>query len=157
MKLREWLEKWNMTSLKIKLPYLEMEWNPQDEDRIAAWELYVELLTRITTQPLPDDHGDEESALQSVHSIFPITREVIRKHGPGCIEFTKVAVIVLNQIIRPFTAKWHGLSMQSAFDEDAQRNAFRQELSALQVELRKYQKMLADIAGVEDLTDLEDI
>ncbi|MEM7621337.1 MAG: hypothetical protein AAF228_12970 [Pseudomonadota bacterium] len=157
MKLREWLEKWNMTSLKIQLPYLEMEWNPQDADKAAAWELYVELLTRITTQPLPDDHGDEETALKSIYAIFGITREVIRKYGPGCIEFTKIAVIVLNQIIRPFTAKWHKLSMSGAFDEDAKRQAFRQDLKALQVELSKYQKMLADISGVEDLTDLQDI
>ena len=31
---------------------LEMEWAPRDPDRKAAWELYVELLTRIATQYL---------------------------------------------------------------------------------------------------------
>ena len=33
---------------------------------------------------------------------------------------------------------------------------FREELAALQEELRKYSRMLADIADIEDLTDLED-
>jgi len=51
MKWKKWLENWDMTSLKISLPFMEMEWNPQDEDKTAAWEMYIELLTRITTQP----------------------------------------------------------------------------------------------------------
>ena len=50
MKLKEWLDSWSMTSLKIKAHFLEMEWKPQDVDKDAAWELYIELLTRITTQ-----------------------------------------------------------------------------------------------------------
>lgn len=105
MKLGKWLENWDMTELKIKAPFLEMEWQPKDEDKVAAWELYVELLTRITTQPLAQDYGDEKTALYSAHSLFPITREVIKNNGRNCIEFTKIAVVVLNQRIRPFTAK----------------------------------------------------
>ena len=66
-----------------------------------------------------------------------------------------MAVVVLNQIIRPFTAKWHRLSLQGAFDNPEKRVEFGKELSALQLTLRKYTKMLADMAGVEDLTVLE--
>ncbi|MBP5788884.1 MAG: hypothetical protein J6W29_01440, partial [Neisseriaceae bacterium] len=70
MNWKQWLEKWGMTSLKINAPYLEMEFKPQDNDRNAAWELYVEMLTRISTQPLKDEHGDEQTALNSIHSLF---------------------------------------------------------------------------------------
>ena len=52
MKLRKWLENWDMTSLKIKAQFLEMDWAPQESDKNAAWEMYIELLTRITTQSL---------------------------------------------------------------------------------------------------------
>lgn len=156
VKWSKWLEKWDMTSLKIKVPFLEMEWEPRDEDREAAWELYIELLTRITTQPLAQEHGDEETALASVYSIFPITREVIKRNSRHCIEFTKIAVVVLNQIIRPFSAKWHRLSVKGAFSDAAQCAEFRVELEELQGNLRKYSKMLADMANVEDLTELED-
>ncbi len=109
MKWRKWLENWDMTSLRIKAPFLDMEWKPQDEDKNAAWELYIELLTRVATQPLRAEHGDEEAALASVHTLFELTREIIRRNGRHCVEFTKIAVVVLNQIIRPFTAKWHKL------------------------------------------------
>lgn len=64
MKWKKWLENWDMTSLKIKTPFLEMDWNPQEKDKDAAWEMYIELLTRITTQSL--EYGDEKSALDSI-------------------------------------------------------------------------------------------
>lgn len=155
MKLRELLDKWSMTSLKINAHFLEMEFAPSDYDKNAAWELYIELLTRIATQHLDPSHGDEETAIDSIHSLFALTREVIKRQGRHCIEFTKIAVVILNQVIRPFTAKWHGLSVQGAFTEEAQCKAFREELSQLQGSLRQYTKMLADMAGVEDLTELE--
>ena len=155
MKWEEWLEKWSMTSLKIKTPFLEADWQPRDKDKDAAWELYVELLTRITTQPLPDEYGDEETALESVHKLFELTREVIKRHGRLCNEFTKIAIVILNQKIRPFTAKWHKSVVDGSFEREDAKKEFRAELKDLQGVLRIYTKMLADMAGVEDLTELE--
>jgi len=155
MKWRKWLENWDMTSLRIRAPFLDMEWRPQDEDKAAAWELYIELLTRITTQPIDPEHGDEKTALKSVYSLFPITRQVLKNNTRSCTEFTKLAVVVLNQVVRPFTAKWQRLALQGAFENHEKRVEFRNELSALQLTLRKYTRMLADMAGVEDLTVLE--
>ncbi|HQQ00381.1 MAG TPA: hypothetical protein PLY86_18150 [bacterium] len=155
MRWREWLEKWSMTSLKIKTPFLETEWHPKDKDKDAAWELYIELLTRIATQPLPNEHGDESTALESIHKLFGLTREIIREHGRECIEFTKIAVIVLNQVIRPFTAKWHKESLANAFADSQKCDEFRKELVEIQSSLINYAKMLSDMAGVEDLTELE--
>ena len=156
MKWQEWLEKWSMTSLKIKTPFLEADWQPKDKDKDAAWELYIEMLTRITTQPLPKEHGDEATALESIHDLFSLTREIIKKHGSECIEFTKIAIVVLNQIVRPFTAKWHNEALANAFADSQKCDEFRKELIALQIALRCYTKMLSDMAGVEDLTELED-
>lgn len=94
MKWKKWLENWDMTYLKINLKFLEMEWQPSDPDKAAAWEMYIELLTRITTQPLTEQAGDERAALDSIYSLFPTTREAIRRHGRECGEFTKLAVVV---------------------------------------------------------------
>jgi len=155
MKWRKWLENWDMTSLKINLKFLEMEWQPKEPDKSAAWELYIEMLTRIATQRLQPKHGDENTALDSIHSLFPLTREIIKRHGRDCTEFTKIAIVILNQIVRPFTAKWHKLSLQDAFNSNKQRLSFRKELEKLQIDLCKYTRMLADMAEVEDLTNLE--
>lgn len=155
MKWNDWLSKWGMSSLKLSLGFLESEWSPQASDRDAAWDLYIELLTRITTQPLPEDEGVEGAALESVYAVFGLTREAIRRHGRGCTEFARLAIVILNQVIRPFTAKWHRLSENGAFDEPAACQQFRSELAELQAVLRTYCKMLADLADVEDMTHLE--
>ncbi len=155
MKRRDFLERWGLSSLKISLPFLEGEFNPCDPDRAAAWELYVELLTRITTQHLAPEDGDEKTALQSVHALFALTREILKRQGSGCGEFAKLAIPVLNQVIRPFTAKWHRLELADAFETADRRREFRTELTTLQSRLRSYTRALADMALVEDLTVLE--
>jgi len=144
-----------MTSLKIKLGILETEWKPQDADRTAAWEMYVELLTRVTTQPLWEQSGDDETALTSICSLFPSTREVLRRQERGAMEFAKLAVVILNQKVRPFTGKWHGVEERGELSKH--RIDFRRELVVLEDVLRVYTQMLGDMAGVEeDLTAIEE-
>src|SRR5947208_2802106 len=124
MKLKKWLENWDLTNLKLNVGVLEAEWQPQEKDREAAWELYVEMLTRIVTQPLPVEHGDEKTALDSVFALFGITREILRRKGRECVQFTKISVVVLNQVVRPFTAKWHKRSLEGAFSDEVSQRAF---------------------------------
>ncbi len=155
MKRRDFLEQWGISGLKLSLPFIDAEFSPRDPDRAAAWELYVELLTRITTQPLPVEHGDEKAALDSVHALFPLTRDILKQHGSGAGEFAKLAIPVLNQIVRPFTAKWHRATLAGAFQDAARRAEFRGELTSLQSILRSYTRALAAMAQVEDLTTLE--
>ena len=98
------------------------------------------------------NEGDEATALESVHSLFAITRNILKEKGKNAVNFTKIAIVVLNQIIRPFTAKWHRKMLNGAFQDEDQCLIFRNELSVLQNELIKYTKLLADLAMVEDLT-----
>ncbi len=107
--------------------------------------------------PLPKEHGDKQTALNSVFALFVLTRDVLKKHGREAEEFAKIAIIVLNQVIRPFTAKWHKESINGAFEKEDKCDEFREELAKLQHQLTLYTRMLSDMAGVEDLTKLEDI
>ena len=141
----------NDTDLKVA----DVELSFKEADKDAAWELYIEMLTRITTQPLPSEMGDEQTALDSVFSLFSTTREILRRSGRNTIEFSKVAIPVLNQVVRPFAAKWHKESLSGGFDDEGRCKGFRDELELLQDMLQNYNRILANIAGVEDLTDLE--
>ena len=156
MQLRKLLEKWDLTSLKINTPFLDMQWEPKDEDKDAAWDLYVELITRVATQRLEPDEGDEAAALKSINDLFPLTRSTIKRNGRHCVNFTRIAVVILNQKVRPFTATWHRRFVAGALN-DSDKDAFRVELGRLQTDLRNYTRLLADLAGVEDLTDLEHV
>ena len=155
MNLGNLFKKFHLEKVRLNLHAVQLEVSFQEADKDAAWELYVEMLTRIVTQPLPSEAGDEKTALDSVYSLFSSTREILRRRGRGTIQFSKVAIPVLNQVVRPFTAKWHKESLIGALSDESKQAEFRNELRLLQGDLRNYNRMLAEIAGIEDLTDLE--
>ena len=155
MELRTLFKNFHLDKIRLGPSGAAVEISFDQADKDAAWELYIEMLTRIVTQPLPSEAGDEKTALASVYALFEITREILRQRGRGTIQFSKVAIPVLNQVVRPFTAKWHKESLAGAFEHEEKRKEFRGELEILQRDLRNYNSILAEIAGVEDLTNLE--
>lgn len=134
----------------------DREWKPDENDQQAAWEMYVEMSTRITTQPLPLEHGDEKTALESIYSLFPSTRDVLKKHGRHCKTFPILAIGILNHEVRPFTQKWHSRSLAGDLDQEVTCLEFRNELKSIQEVLREYMQVLAKMAGVEDFANLTD-
>ncbi len=90
-------------------------WVPSDEERTAAWEMYVELVTRSSVVELKPDEGLLREVLTSLYSLFDTTRVILRSHGPavataqdgGVVSFGHLAVSILNQVIRPLLATWH--------------------------------------------------
>ncbi|MET7574893.1 hypothetical protein ABZT04_41440 [Streptomyces sp. NPDC005492] len=103
--------------VKLNLHVLEISgtWVPNDAERRAAWEVYVELVTRVSVVPLRTDEGLMREALSSLYSLFATTRDVLRQHGPevaepkrnGQCNFGYLAVAMLNFGIRPLLARWH--------------------------------------------------
>lgn len=152
MTLREIFNKFNIeSSLHIHaFGVFDLEIKYTDVDRQAAWDLYIELITRITTQPLDDEAGNEQTALDSVYGIFKLTRDILHKTGPKAANFAKVAVLVLNKVLRPFTSKWHKLSSTGAFQDEALKKSFRAELSVLQENVLTYTDILSAIAGLDE-------
>lgn len=137
-------------AIRLSLPgAASVSWTGQfrNADKQAAWELYVEMATTIVTQPLHEG-GDEQSALNSLYSLFPTTREVLRRHGPQASECGRVAIAILNSAVRPTTTKWHGKSLSGAFAEETQKAEFRRDLEELQKHLVNYIEQLAMIAGI---------
>lgn len=115
-------------------------------DKVPAHALWVELSTRITTQRLHFRSGDEETAARSIYTLFAKTRSLMEAH-PDARAFQEVAERMLNQIIRPYTARWHGWMVPDPKlkDKDGQpltkfrdpqlRRKFRGELRELQPQL----------------------
>ena len=123
----------------------------------AAWDLYVEMVTRITTQPLPPEHGDEKTALDSIYSLFQTTRDILHAEGPECVEFAQLAIGILNDEVRPFTAEWHKRSLADAFDDPAACDEFRTAHEKLRRILCGYMQALALLAGIADITDISEV
>lgn len=138
VKVHDILTQFHLEKIRLNAAFLTMEISFREADSSAAWDLYVEMLTRVVTQPLPGDAGEEEAAVASVYSLFPTFREILRRQGPEAAQFAKIAIPVLNQVVRPFTTKWHSISHAGGLHDPQLRATFRQELADLQVDLWIY-------------------
>lgn len=67
-------------------------------ERDAAWELYVEVVTRIAVVELKPGEGSLREALSSLSSPFATTRDILRKYGQ------RLAVRAVNQMFRSATS-----------------------------------------------------
>jgi hypothetical protein len=158
--------------VSLNLPFglggVEQNWEPSDEERRAAWELYVELATRVATIPLETDAGLLREALTSLYALFGITREILRRYGPqvaqpkreGAASFGTLAVTILNEALRPLLSKWHP-RLQDHEDQrppditrvDWERqwadfDEFKDELATVRRTIDQYSALLADVAEV---------
>lgn len=155
-------------SLSLNLPFGMggVQFVPDEMEQQAAWELYVELRTRISTEALQANEGLIREAMNSLYKLFDITRAILKTAGPrigqGKGSLGDIALTVLNKGLRPFLSKWH--PQLQAYEQtrpeavspaDHERNwahheAVREELTELQKEMQIYVKALAKIAGVDD-------
>lgn len=96
---------------------IEGIWEPTECERNAAWDMYVELVTRIPIAQAKPGESSLQVSLNSLYKLFGATREILRKYGPyvarprseGQISFGFLSVKVLDIILRPFLVKWYPL------------------------------------------------
>jgi hypothetical protein len=161
--------------VRLKMPLLEISgtWEPNDAERRAAWELYVELVTRASIVPLQSDEGLLREALNDLNSLFGNTREVLRRHGPevaeprrnGQYNFGYLAVAVLNYGVGPLLARWHPTLEDWENRRPADRSRrdheqdwlaaeeLRGELQGARQILTAYVDLLATACGVPNLLE----
>lgn len=143
-------------------------------ERELAWTLYVELASRVSTQPLGADAGLLRDALTSQHSLYETTREALRAAGPplhaaSARTVQALALAVLNGELRRFQARWHArLKLHEeryrAEHEDAgqaqveaewaEAGRCREELQRVQVQLRHYAEALHTVATGQSLPEV---
>lgn len=102
-----------LTEVKVSVPQLsELTFVVNNESRNVAWQLFVETVTRVSTQPLDDDEGLTREALTSLYGLFATTRDTLKSSrpsvpAPGGQTVEHLAITMLNQELRPFLSKWH--------------------------------------------------
>lgn len=163
----------NFKGFKIKIPFLGLEgtWEVDDVQRKAAWEIYVELVTRVTVVRLKKDEGILREALTSFYSLFKSTRDVLKKYGPavasahnpGDMTLGHVATAVLNQELRPLLAKWHpaledheghrpkDISISEHERSWEHADTLREEIEKVRIKLLEYADVLAEVSEVDKL------
>ena len=150
-------------TLSLNLPFGlgGMEVQVSEVQQRAAWELYVELATRITAAPMDAEVGSIREALDSLYSVFGTTRSVLRQAGPdvadGPHSLGPIAIRILNEGLRPFVSTWHTALLTAAADEERwhefswdRRSQFYEELEATRAGLSEFIDELARMAGITD-------
>lgn len=168
------MPKFTSFAVSLKLPWIgeiEGTWEPDESERKAAWEMYVELVTRISIVELRPEEGLLREALASLYSLFDSTRRILRQYGPGIAQpkgegtmsFGYLAVAILNGVLRPMLAKWHPLLQDYEATRPGTLSALkheqnweysaelRQELNMARVKLIEYADLLAQVAEVPTL------
>ncbi len=157
----------------MSIPFLGLEgtWDVDEHQRKAAWEIYVELVTRITVVELKPDEGILREALNSYYSLFNITREILKRYGPAVamadhesdMTLGHIAVGVLNKVLRPLLAKWHPIleeyEKQRPQDNSVAAHerrwehaaALRADIAAVRQTLLNYADVLAEVSEVSKL------
>jgi hypothetical protein len=160
--------------VKLAIPFLgELSgtWEPDEAERRAAWELYIELVTRVAVVQLGPTEGLLREALSSLREIFAVTREILRRYGPAVapkssedgLSFGYLAVGVLNGALRPLLAVWHptlaayeatrpaGTSPVDWERQWARAEELRDELAATRKLLVEFAQTLGEVAGAASL------
>lgn len=104
--------RFRLHTAKLKLPGItELEFELGEGQRQAGWRIFVELATRIVTQPMDPDKGLVRKALDSLYRVFEVVRTELKAMPPSpptdkrTVEF--LAARLLNVGIRPFLSYWH--------------------------------------------------
>jgi hypothetical protein len=163
-------------NVELGLPYIGKVsgvWKPDEAEQRAAWELYIELVTRVSATGLQPSEGMLRETLSSLYAIFVTTRTLLRSYGPaiarptteGGLSFGILAVHVLNYVLRPILATWHPLLLDyehqrdpaiSAWEHERQwekAGELREALEQTRHLLTQYTNLLARVAGVPELVN----
>lgn len=159
--------------LNLHVLQISGTWEPNDDERRAAWELYVELVTRIAVVPLGTEEGLLREAISSLYTLFATTRDILRRYGPDVAEskphghysFGVLSVAMLNYGVRPVLARWHPAledweaRRPSERSRDQHERAWdraqelRAALDAARDVLTQYARLMADACGVPNVVD----
>lgn len=132
-----------------------------DRERLAAFDLQVELVTRVGVQRLAADSGSLREALDSLHGLFRTTRDVLRGYGPVAPAIHQPADTLLDVVLRPFLSRWHPRLSAHEAGRPADRSPWeheqrwpeaaqlRTELAALAAPLNEIAAQLSAISGTE--------
>lgn len=151
-----------LDEVTITIPQLsELHFTVAPDNRLVAWQLFVETATRVSTQSLARDTGKLREALSSLYSLFQAVRTSLKEARPSrpggkgpTVE--ELGVAMLNRELRPFLSRWHPLleEWEQQHSGEPERSwehngECRTELAELQQRLDKYSRGFAQLAGLQ--------
>lgn len=148
---------------------------PSPQEREAAYQLLVELATRMSAFRVTSADGTIADSLRSIEEMFDLTRATLREHGvdsakgsAGNLSLAVVAVRVLNEVLAPVLRRWgpeladhearRALDAPGRTAVDWERTwasapQCRTDLDTMLASIRAYLDTLSRIAGTPEVSD----
>lgn len=158
-----------LTDITLTVPQLsELHFSVTRDSQQVAWKLFVESVTRISTQPLDERSGLLREAMTSLYGLFNIVREVLKQSSPsvktgGGPTVEHLAIAMLNNELRPFLSRWHPALLQwekahpdHTDSEWPQELECRTELASVQRHLKEYALGFGRLAGLPNAQEVID-
>lgn len=161
-------------TVNITLPSgVSFEFKAQEEDRKIAWEIFVQIRTRIAAVEFKDGEDSLLHVNQSLYDLFNLIREKVQGLSLRTVTKDKDGNLVelyfsiLNHGIRPYLTKWHipvshfhtkqKDSYKSTIEVDqefAQSNPkIILDIKSLNYRMKKYAEILHKIARGIDISE----
>ena len=92
---------------------IEGKWEPEERERQAAWELYVEIISCVSLSERAAEGQMLGETLVSLQSLVDAMSGILRKYGPeiarsnarSTVSFATVAIVAMNHVLAPAIAK----------------------------------------------------
>jgi hypothetical protein len=150
-----------LTGITVSVPQFgKLQFAVTKDSQHIAWQLFVEAVTRISSQPLGLESGLLREAMTSLYGLFGITRDILKRTQPSqdtgkdpTVEH--LAIAMLNVELRPFLSRWHPSlrSWEISHPADgeatwAENAECRADLAIIQKRLVEYVLGFGRLAGV---------
>jgi hypothetical protein len=150
---------------------LEGKWEPEERERQAAWELYIEIITHTSIAEFEPTERALGETLMSLDALYSSARDILRKYGPEIarsnarsnVSFAAVAIAAINHVLEPILSRWYPLVRDyhsarppsiSSVDWEAQWDRtpeLRKMLDGARQALIEYADVLALVAKIAPL------
>lgn len=141
-------------AVRLNLPLVNSisgSWDVTDPERLAAWETYVEIITRIVQPQTGFSQRDIVWELDCLEALLNKMRDILKKYGPAVgqvvrpndLSFAHLSLTVINVVLRPVLAKGEKIKGGQSGQKD-----FSRELDSVYAVLIDYCNILAQAADV---------
>jgi len=143
-----------VVDINLSLPLINSirgTWKVSDLERSAAWEAYIEIITRISPYWQGISQRDMEREMGVLEDLLNKLRDILKKYGPligktegvNELSFAHLALTIINVLLRPVLLKRIRI-----VDSDADKQDVFKELDRVYAVLIDYCNILAQGADV---------
>jgi hypothetical protein len=146
-----WRRQSRIESVSINIPFGlgSATFDLTPVDRVAAWKLHVQLVTRKAALPFDEAHDTIADVLSSLFDVFQVARALLLELPPDDRkrhdDVARLIVRVLNDGLRPMLTRWHADYRhwwKAAVKSPSNATRSPQEI---QRDYPRYQELVADL------------